>query len=98
VTLWFLLHEHRDRSHPAAFGLARLHRASAPRRHRQAQRGAAAELRPARAELIPKQAERLLSVSSRYAGWRYAGVALTDEEQRELARDLRGFRVQTRRP
>ena len=48
------------------------------------------------AELLPKQAEWLLSVSSRYAGWRYAGLELTDEEQRELAQDLRAFRVQTR--
>jgi transglutaminase-like putative cysteine protease len=96
VTLWFLLHEHRDRSHPLlsawrAF-TARLRRAGIDKRTEEPPLSFGLRA----AELVPKQAERLLSVSSRYAGWRYAGVALTDEEQRELARDLREFRVQTR--
>jgi len=98
ATLWFLLHEHRDRSDPLltawrAF-TARLRRAGIDKRLDEpplsfGQRAA---------ELAPKQAEHLLSVSGRYAQWRYAGLALTDEEQRELARDLREFRVQTRKP
>jgi transglutaminase-like putative cysteine protease len=96
LTLWFLLHEHRDRSAPLVVAwrafTARLRRAGIDKRVEEpplsfGQRAA---------NLLPQQAELLLSVSSRYADWRYAGIALTDEEQRELARDLRGFRVQTR--
>jgi transglutaminase-like putative cysteine protease len=97
ATLWFLLHEHRDRSPPLlrawrAF-VARLRRAGIDKRAEEPPlsfgRRAAA--------LLPAQSERLLSVSGRYADWRYAGLALTDEEQRGLARELRGFRIQAHR-
>ena len=97
LTLWFLLHEHRDRSDPLvaawrAFA-ARLRRAGIDKRPEEpplsfGQRSAG---------LLPSQAGELLALSSRYADWRYAGIALTDEERRGLARELRGFRVQTRR-
>jgi transglutaminase-like putative cysteine protease len=96
LTLWFLLHEYRDRSPPLVVAwrafTARLRRAGIDKRAEEpplsfGQRAA---------NLLPRQAELLLSVSGRYADWRYAGIALTDEEQRELARDLRAFRVQTR--
>jgi hypothetical protein len=46
---------------------------------------------------IPAQAEALLSVSQRYSDWRYAGLALTEEQQRDLIRRLRGFRISNRR-
>jgi transglutaminase-like putative cysteine protease len=97
LTLWFLLHEHRDRS-PAlvvawrAF-TQRLRRAGIEKRAEEPPlsfgRRAAA--------LLPMQSAQLVSVSSRYADWRYAGVTLTDEERRGLERDLRRFRVETRR-
>jgi hypothetical protein len=97
LTLWFLLHEHRDRS-PAlvvawrAF-TQRLRRAGIEKRAEEPPlsfgRRAAA--------LLPTQSAQLVSVSSRYADWRYAGVTLTDEERRGLERDLRRFRVETRR-
>jgi len=97
ATLWFLLHEHRDRSPPLVAAwrefTARLRRAGIEKR---ADEPALSFGRRA-AALLPAQAEWLLSVSGRYAGWRYAEQELTDEEQRGLARDLRGFRVQTRR-
>jgi len=46
------------------------------------------------AERLPASAVDLLSVSQRYSDWRYAGQVLTDDEQRELARTLRAFRLQ----
>ena len=96
LTLWFLLHEHRDRSDPLlaawrAFA-ARLRRAGIDKRLEEPPLSFGRRA----ANVLPQHAERLLSLSERYADWRYAGVALTDEERRGLARDLRGFRVQTR--
>ena len=96
LTLWFLLHEHRDRSDPLvaawrAFA-ARLRRAGIDKRPEEPPLSFGRRA----AKLLPRHAERLLTLSGRYADWRYAGVALTDEERRGLARDLRGFRVQTR--
>jgi transglutaminase-like putative cysteine protease len=97
LTLWFLLHEHRDRSDPLVVAwrafAGRLRRAGIDKRPEEpplsfGQRSAG---------LLPAQAGELLALSSRYADWRYAGVALTDEERRGLARQLRGFRVKTRR-
>jgi len=94
LTLWFLLHEHRDRSPPLV---------AAWRAFTQRLRRAGIDKRPEEpplsfgrraAGLLPAQSPALISVSSRYADWRYAGVALTDEEQRGLARELRRFRVQ----
>lgn len=95
ATLWFLLHEHRDRSPPLmrawrAF-TARLRRAGVDKRSDEPPLSFGTRA----AGLLPAQAERLRSVSERYANWRYAGQALTEEEQRVLARDLREFRVQT---
>jgi hypothetical protein len=96
ATLWFLLHEHRDRSPPLLRAwrgfVARLRRAGIEKRNEEpplsfGQRAAA---------LLPAQSATLLAVSRRYAEWRYAGLALTDEEQRGLARELRAFRVQVR--
>jgi hypothetical protein len=97
LTLWFLLHEHRDRNHPLvaawrAFTL-RLRRAGIEKRPEEPPLSFGRRA----ASLLPEQSPELILVSSRYANWRYAGVALTDEEQRGLARDLRRFRVQTRR-
>jgi hypothetical protein len=92
-----LLHEHRDRSPALVVAwrefTARLRRAGIDTRPEEP----ALSFGRRAAALLPAQAERLLSVSTRYAGWRYAGEALTDEEQRGLAQDLRRFRVQTRR-
>jgi transglutaminase-like putative cysteine protease len=97
LTLWFLLHDHRDRSDPLVVAwrafAARLRRAGIDKPPEEpplsfGQRSAG---------LLPAQAGELLALSSRYADWRYAGVVLTDEERRGLARELRGFRVQTRR-
>ena len=95
ATLWFLLHEHRDRSPPLlrawrAF-VARLRRAGIDKRAEEPPLSFGRRA----AGLLPAQADSLLSVSGRFADWRYAGVELTDEEQRELARELRAFRVRT---
>ena len=96
ATLWFLLHAHRDRSPPLLRAwrrfVGRLRRAGIDKRPAEpplsfGQRAAA---------LLPAQAEALLAVSRRYTDWRYAGLALTDEEQERLARELRAFRVQSR--
>ena len=96
LTLWFLLHEHRDRSDPLVLAwrafAARLRRAGIDKRPEEPPLSFG--LRSA--GLLPAQAGQLLSLSSRYADWRYAGVALTDEERRGLANELREFRVQTR--
>jgi hypothetical protein len=43
---------------------------------------------------LPASAAALLSVGRRYSDWRYAGQVLTDEEQEELVRSLRDFRLQ----
>jgi transglutaminase-like putative cysteine protease len=96
ATLWFLLHAHRDRNPPLLRAwrrfVSRLRRAGIDKRLEEPPlsfgRRAAA--------LLPAQADALLAVSRRYADWRYAGLALTDEEQERLARDLRAFRVQSR--
>jgi transglutaminase-like putative cysteine protease len=96
ATLWFLLHEHRDRSPPLLRAwrdfVARLRRAGIDKRAEEpplsfGQRAAA---------LLPAQSGAVLAVSRRYADWRYAGLQLTEEEQRGLARELRAFRVQVR--
>jgi transglutaminase-like putative cysteine protease len=97
LTLWFLLHEHRDRSHPLlrawrAFS-RRLRRAGVAKGLEEPPLSFAGRL----AGEIPAQAEALLSVSQRYSDWRYAGLALTEEQQRDLIRRLRGFRISNRR-
>jgi len=96
ITLWFLLHAHRDRSPPLLRAwrsfVARLRRAGIDKR--QEEPPLSFGLRAA--TLLPAQAAELLAVSRRYADWRYAGLDLTDEEQGRLARELRAFRVQSR--
>jgi transglutaminase-like putative cysteine protease len=96
LTLWFLLRQHRDRSHP----LIQAWRAFT-RRLRRAGLAKAPDEPPlsyARrvADALPAQAERILSVSHGYSDWRYSDRELTDEEQRGLVRGLREFRVLTR--
>jgi hypothetical protein len=98
LTLWFLLRQHRDRSHP----LIQAWRAFT-RRLRRAGLAKAPDEPPlsfARrvAKVLPEQAERILSVSHGYSDWRYSDRTLTDEEQRGLVRGLREFRVLTRSP
>jgi len=93
LTLWILLRQHRDRSHP----LIQAWRAFT----RQLRRAGYAKgldeppLSFARriGRELPAQAESVLSVSQRYCDWRYAGSVLTDEDQRGLVRSLREFRV-----
>ena len=93
LTLWFLLREHRDRSHPLiqawrAFTL-RLRRAGYGKHPAEPPLAFARRI----AQQLPGQAEGLLSVSQRYCDWRYSRLALTDEAERELIRSLRGFRI-----
>ncbi len=96
ATLWFLLHEHRDRSPPLLVAwrafTRRLRRAGIEKRLEEPPLSFGSRA----AALLPAQSARLRSLSSRYAAWRYARATLTDEQQRELARELRAFRVQTR--
>lgn len=96
LTFWFLLRAHRDGSHP----LVQAWRAFS---RRLARAGLAKGIdEPALsfggrvAGLLPEQAETVLAVSRRYCDWRYAAASLTDEEQRELARRLREFRIVNR--
>lgn len=97
LTLWFLLRQHRDRSHPLiqawrAF-TRRLRRAGYAKGLDEPPLSFARRI----ARELPAQAEGVLSVSQRYCDWRYAGSVLTDEEQRGLVRSLREFRVFNRR-
>lgn len=95
LTLFFLLREHRDRSHPLIRAwrayLRRLRRAGLAK---QLEEPPLTFARRAAAKL-PEQAEQILSVSRRYSDWRYAARTLTDEEQRGLAQSLRQFRILT---
>ncbi len=93
LTLWFLLREHRDRSHP----IIRAWRAFT-RRLRRAGHAKGLDEPPLAfaqrlARRMPGNAAGLLSVSQRYSDWRYAGRVLTDDEQKELIRSLRSFRL-----
>jgi hypothetical protein len=96
LTLWVLLRQHRDRSHPLLRAwrqlTRRLGRAGWPKRREEPPLAFARRV----AGLLPGNPTGLLSVSQRYSDWRYAGVSLTDEQQAELARQLRGFRIPTR--
>jgi hypothetical protein len=92
LTLWFLLHEHRDRSHP----IIRAWR-SLTRRLRRAGYAKGLDEPPlafARrlANRLPGGTADLLPISQRYSDWRYASLVLTQDEQQELARSLRAFR------
>lgn len=93
LTLWFLLREHRDRSHPIirawrAF-TRRLRRAGYAKELEEPPLAFAQRL----AGQLPGLATGLLAVSQRYSDWRYGGAALTDDQQQELIRALRGFRI-----
>ena len=44
------------------------------------------------AAALPSQAERLESLSRRYAAWRYGGAALSPEEKAQLIAELRAYR------
>ena len=96
LTLWVLLRQHRDRSHPVLRAwrrlARRLGRAGWPKRRDEPPLEYARRV----ATGFPEAADGLLSVSQRYSDWRYAGDSLTDEQQAELARRLRGFRIPTR--
>ena len=49
------------------------------------------------AAALPGQAETLLSLSRRYAAWRYAAARASDEQARTLAADLNAFRLRRNR-
>ena len=96
VTVWFLMRQHRDRSHP----LVRAWRETTRRLGRLGWRKEPSEppllwagrLR----EAAPAGANDLFLLSQRYCDWRYAGASLTDEEQTRLIRGLRGIRMPRR--
>jgi hypothetical protein len=96
VTLWALLHQHRDRSHP----VLRAWRAMARRVGRAGFAKGRDEPPMAWARRVagarPEAADAMLSVSQRYSDWRYAQAKLTEEQQAELARQLRRFRIPSR--
>lgn len=50
------------------------------------------------AAALPDQADQVRSLSRRYAGWRYADVALPDEDKARLIAELRAYRPTRRRP
>jgi transglutaminase-like putative cysteine protease len=95
LTLWFLLREHRDRSHPIIQAWR-----SFTRRLRRAGYGKAANEPPlgfARrvAGEIPSGGE-VLALSQRYSDWRYAGDRLEASQQLALIKELRAFRISSR--
>jgi hypothetical protein len=96
VTLWVLLHQHRDRSHPLLRAwrslTRRMGRAGWPKQRDVPPLAYARRI----AALAPGVAPALLLVSERYSDWRYAAATLTDEQQVELARALRAFRIPPR--
>ncbi len=96
LTLWFLLRQHRDRSHPLVRAWRefsrRLARAGWAREPSEPPLSFARRLAQAR----PEVADVVLTVSQGYSDWRYAGGILTDEEQTGLLRGLRGFRMPRR--
>jgi protein-glutamine gamma-glutamyltransferase len=96
VTFWFLLRQHRDRSHP----MVRAWRDMTRRAGRAGWRKQASEpaLRWARRvqDAVPAAADELVALSQRYCDWRYAGASLTDEEQTNLIRGLGGIRLPRR--
>ncbi|CAN5290237.1 DUF3488 and transglutaminase-like domain-containing protein [soil metagenome] len=96
LTLWVLLRQHRDRSHPVLREwramTRRLKRAGYPKRRDEPPLAYARRV----SALLPEGGNSLLSVSQRYSDWRYAVGMLTDEQQSELAQQLRGFRIPSR--
>jgi transglutaminase-like putative cysteine protease len=96
VTLWVLLHQHRDRSHPLLRAwralTRRLARAGWPKQRDEPPLAYARRV----AALAPELAPGLLLVSQRYSDWRYASATLTEEQQTELAHALRAFRIPSR--
>jgi len=94
LTLWFLLREHRDRSHP----IIRAWRAFTRRLRRAGYAKGLDEPPLAFAQRLagrlPASAADLLRMGQHYSDWRYAGRVLNDDEQAELVRSLRGFRLQ----
>lgn len=96
VTLWFLLRQHRDRSHPLVQAwrsfTRRLARAGYAKQASEPVLSFASRI----AGLLPERAPELILVSQRYSDWRYAGASLTDEEQKALIRGLRGIRIDPR--
>jgi transglutaminase-like putative cysteine protease len=96
LTLWFLLRQHRDRSHPLVrawreYG-RRLARAGLGREPSEPPLDFARRLAKAR----PEVSAVVLGFSQSYSDWRYAGRVLTDEEQTRLIRGLRSFRMPRR--
>lgn len=96
LTLWFLLRQHRDRSHPLVRAWRefnrRLGRVGWAREPSEPPLTFARRLAAAR----PDVQAVVLGFSQSYSDWRYAGRILTDEEQTELVRGLRGFRMHRR--
>ncbi len=96
LTLWVLLRQHRDRSHPVLRAwrrlTRRLGRSGWPKRRDEPPLAYARRVASGFAEV----ADELLSVSQRYSDWRYAAHSLTDEQQAELVHRLRGFRIPNR--
>ncbi len=93
LTLWFLLRDHRDRSHPVLRAwrqfVRRLRRAG----HRKEPNEPPLSFARRVAMLLPADADALMSVSARYCDWRYSGASLDVSEQRALVQKLRSFRL-----
>ncbi len=91
LTLGFLLRQHRDRSDPLVRAwrnfVRRLQRAGFAKTIDEPPLSYANRV----AERLPGAAQALRSVSQRYCDWRYAGLALSDDEKRSLIRRLRRF-------
>ena len=96
LTFWLLLRQHRDGSHPLAQAWRAFTRRLARASLAKGVDEPALSFGRRVAGLLPEQAETVLAVSRRYCEWRYAAASLTDEEQRELVRRLREFRIVNR--
>lgn len=92
LTMWFLLREHRDRSHPIIRAwrtfTRRLRRAGYAKDPHEPPLSFARRI----AASLASDGD-VLALSERYCDWRYAGRRLAEPEQLALVRGLRGFRI-----
>ena len=96
VAVWFLLRQHRDRSHPLVRAWRQLTRRLARSGWTKAASEPALSWAHRIAAAAPGASADLVLLSQRYCDWRYAGASLTDEEQTRLIRGLRGIRMPRR--
>lgn len=93
LTLWLLLHEHRDDSDPLVRAWRRFVRelsgTGIAKPSHEPPLQYARRVAALRSDLEPT----VLGLGQRYVDWRYAGLELAEPEKRKLTRQLRRFRL-----